>query len=99
MGLKIVDASYHRNGVCGMGFWAVLFEDKEPGMPESCHLKIASLFEDNHYCSVYSVDLLAERNIQFGQNSWRGDQYAAELRPLLDAWVIKHKGYTEGAFA
>ena len=41
MRLKILDVSWHRNGVCGEGFYAVLFEN----LDEDNGLMIASLFD------------------------------------------------------
>lgn len=98
--VTIVDASYHRNGVCGVGFYAVLFDDKEHGR------MIASIFDDidaknpKGYCAVYSVPALADGNIAFaGGNSWRGDVFESELIPALREW-LKAKGSNRiGPFA
>ena len=53
MKLEILDASYHRNGISGIGFWAVLFKD----MDEHGKVMIASLFdvEEFGFCAVYAV--------------------------------------------
>lgn len=86
MKLEIIEASYHRNGVGGVGFTAILFKDlsdKKQGM------MIASLFDGDErgYCSVYSVNELAKGNIAFARgNSWRGDVYEDALRPLLEKY-------------
>jgi len=83
MKLKILQASFHRNGVCGEGFTAILFEDHE-GSKEDQPM-IASLFDEAGVCAVYSVPKLAEGNIGFAMgNSWRGDRYEEQLRPLLN---------------
>ena len=80
--IKIVEASYHRNGICGDAFYAILFDNKENGR------MIASLFEDRHCCAVYSVPQLAAGNITFGAgNSWRGDDYDLALRPALKDYL------------
>ena len=93
MNLTILSAAYHRNGCGGMGFFAILFDDAEHGR------MIASLFngfdglessetEGEVICSVFSVAELAAGNIAFGYgNSWRGDGYAAALRPLLRSYI------------
>lgn len=94
MNLKIIDASYHRNGVCGAGFTAILFDDADNGR------MIASLFDEPGYCAVYSVPELEKGNIAFAQgNSWRGDHFEDELRPLLEKWLKKHGGNRIGPFA
>ena len=78
--VKVVDVSHHRNGVGGMGFYAVLFDDAENGR------MVASLFDEPGYCAVYSVEELAKGNIAFARgNSWRGDVYEDALRPLIKA--------------
>ena len=80
---KIIQASWHRNGVGGVGFYAILFDDKEGNGK-----MIASLFDEGGYCAVYSVEELSKGNILFASgNSWRGDVYESELRPLLDKFL------------
>lgn len=81
---KIVQASWHRNGVGGVGFYAILFES-EYG------LMVASLFDEPGYCAVYLVERLSnpEIGVRFGENdnSWRGDRYEAVLRPMLQDYL------------
>jgi len=87
MKLEIIEASWHRNGVCGEGFFAVLFKDLEENKT-----MIASLFDEEGYCAVYEVKQLAEGNITFAHgNSWRGDRYESELRELVEDY-LKTKG-------
>lgn len=95
MQLEILDASWHRNGICGAGFYAVLFKDADqPGV------MIASLFGEFGCCAVYSVDELARGNIAFAcGNSWRGDYYEQKLRPLLDVFLAKQGSNRIGPFA
>lgn len=94
MKLNIVSASYHRNGVGGIGFYAILFDDAENGR------MVASLFDEPGYCAIYKVEELVAGNIAFSNgNSWRGDNYAAELRPLLDASLRNEGTNRVGPFA
>lgn len=94
MNLKIIEASFHRNGICGVGFWAILFDDAENGR------MIASLFDEPRYCAVYSVDELSKGNITFARgNSWRGDQFEDALRPLLKDWEAEHGTNRLGSFS
>lgn len=87
MKLKIIDASWHRNGVCGAGFYAIIFKNLDEDA-----IMIASLFDESGYCSVYSIEELGKQNIEFANgNSWRGDQYECILRPLLKEY-LKEKG-------
>lgn len=81
MRLEIIEASYHRNGVGGEGFTAILFKDHDD---KKSGVFIASLFEESGYCAVYSVSELSKGNIAFARgNSWRGDRFEAQLRPAL----------------
>lgn len=77
---KIHDIAYHRNGVFGTGFYVVLFTDIEKDR------KIGVVFPEDsnpHNAVVLSVNKLAEGDIAFGSNSWRGDDYAKELRLFI----------------
>jgi hypothetical protein len=94
MELEIKSASWHRNGVGGVGFYAILFTDKEQGN------MVASLFDESGYCAIYNVDELVKGNISFAcGNSWRGDRYESELRPLLQVYLEKEGGNRIGPFA
>lgn len=87
MKLKIIDASFHRNGICGAGFTAILFKDLDENPKE---LMVASLFDEQGCCAVYKVSELVKENIAFAQgNSWRGDNYEEKLRPLLEKFEKK----------
>ena len=87
MRIKNAEIAYHRNGVSGICFYAVLFDSIE----DKCRM-IATLFPSangrhdtvNGLCSVYSVTELSKNNIAFAQgNSWRGDFYEPELRKAI----------------
>lgn len=94
MQLTIVDCSWHRNGIAGVGFYAVLFDDKEHGR------MVASLFDEPGYCAVYTIDELAKGNVAFANgNSWRGDQFESALRPLIDEFLKKDGTNRLGPFA
>jgi hypothetical protein len=73
MKLNILNIAYHRNGIGGAPFSVVLFHDEETR-------KVALLFDQEAHCAVLDVAKLAEGDIAFGSNSWRGDQYEPLLR-------------------
>ena len=86
MKLTIEKIAYHRNGVAGEPFKAVVFQYEgkkmigirfEDGAPDSIGFS-------NPRCAVFDLELLAQGVIEFGENSWRGDQFADELDKLLD---------------
>ena len=79
MKLKILDTAHHRNGICGAPFAVVLFEDKGP--EGSC--KVAVLFDEPYHCAILDVGKLAQGDIAFGSNSWRGDLFEQSLRKAI----------------
>lgn len=75
MNIRVKDTAHHRNGVSGRPFTVYLIEDRDCG-----DTKVMIKFDDADDCvAVLSVDLLAEGDIGFGSNSWRGDNYAWQL--------------------
>jgi hypothetical protein len=80
--LTLLSSAYHRNGICGEGFWAILFQDADQE-----GTMIASIFHGHEgHCAVYNVEELHKGNVGFGcGNSWRGDHYEDQLRALVDA--------------
>jgi len=94
MKVKIKKASFHRNGIGGAGFYAIIFEDEEYG------LMIASLFDEPGHCAVYNISELEKENIEFANgNSWRGDNYEEKLRPLIDEYFINNPSDRIGPFS
>lgn len=81
---KVIDVSYHRNGIGGIGFYAILFDNPKQGR------MFAALFDEDGYCAVSKISMLADNDIAFGSNSWRGDCFEAELRPLVKKWLISN---------
>lgn len=79
--IKIHDIDYNRNGVCGKGFWSLLFED--PETPEECEkgLFVATVFPDQGYCAVLKMDRLSNGEVKY--NNWRGDFYEDALRKAI----------------
>jgi len=79
MKLTIIDLAHHRNGICGAPFDVILFEDAGPEGSR----KLAILFEQEAHCAVLDVDRLAQGDIAFGSNSWRGDHFEQPLRKAI----------------
>lgn len=98
MNLEIIKASFHRNGVAGIGFYAIIFKDRDEDKT-----MIASLFnndESGGYCAVYDIDGLQKHNIEFARgNSWRGDRYESVLKPLLEKYLETEGTNRIGPFA
>ena len=74
--LKVLDHARHRNGICGAPFTVALIDDGESK-------KVAILFDAEGHCAVLDMAKLAEGDIAFGSNSYRGDCYEPDLRRTL----------------
>ena len=84
MNIKVTQASWHRNGISGVGFYAVLFE-ADPNKTGEEQRFFAALFDEPGYCAVISLDLIDECGVAFGRgNSWRGDHFESELREAIE---------------
>jgi len=87
--IKAIDVSFHRNGVSGRPFYNVLFtDDSEPGLTFLGVIPCSNNNENDCESYVLCVDKLAEHNIRFGENSYRGDRYEVAL----------HKAITDAGF-
>jgi hypothetical protein len=93
----VEQVSWHRNGVAGVGFYAVLFRvDVDAVTPaeaakwliKSSDAEVGALFlgivfDEPGYCAVINLDRVNEDGVTFGSNSWRGDRYEPELRAAI----------------
>jgi hypothetical protein len=77
MKLTIRTIDYHRNGIGGAPFHAVLFDDPEQGP------MLGIAFDQEYHVAVFNLTKLASRDIAFGSNSWRGDRYEPHLREAI----------------
>lgn len=81
----IISAAYHRNGVCGEGFYVAtvrsLFDDPEvfviTHVPDTDEEKEHEFYVPNTKTFVVKQDLLPD--VTFGTNSWRGDTVPNDL--------------------
>jgi hypothetical protein len=80
---KIQQIEYHRNGISGEPFNVVKFHDPENGDMLGIVFPLDEGETWNGRVAVFKLDLLAQGNISFGQNSWRGDHYEKELRDAI----------------
>src|SRR5262249_52361508 len=76
---RIISIDYHRNGIGGAPFHAILFEDRG----EDGSRKVAVVFAAPWHTAVLDVDKLAAGDIAFGSNSWRGDVFEPALRKAI----------------
>ena len=78
MKLEIENVQHHRNGVCGAPFHVMVFRDPDEG-----HM-VGIVFDAADHVAVFNLDKLALGNINFGENSWRGDRYEPHLRKAIN---------------
>ena len=69
----------------------MLFDDRGPERSR----KIGILFEQPHHCAVLDVAKLAQGDIAFGSNSWRGDEYEPHLRKAIDGESLSDDEFTQ----
>jgi hypothetical protein len=81
--MKVKELAYHRNGVSGLGFYCAIVK------AEGRDMLVVRFAQDGYddgktldqraggvVCAAFDIKLLAQGNIKFGENSWRGDHYA-----------------------
>ena len=77
--ITVIAKAYHRNGICGAPFHAIVFDDD--GTEAS--RKLGIVFDQEAHCAVLDITKLANGDIAFGSNSWRGDTYEPALRSAI----------------
>lgn len=90
MELQIEQVEYHRNGIGGESFFAVLFRDADEGGTRKLAISFRDDPKDEYGWSaprvaVIDLERIAEHGVTFGPNSWRGDRYAGEIRKAIAA--------------
>ena len=77
--------AFHPNGISGEPFQVCTFTMREHDDPP--RRMVAIRFQDderlNPRIAVFDLDLLAQGEISFTVNSWRGDCFAADLDPIF----------------
>ena len=79
MKIHIEQIQNHRNGISGAPFHVLIFQDDEQGR------MLGIVFQEPYHVAVFNLDKLAQGNIAFGVNSWRGDWYEPYLRTAISA--------------
>ena len=84
--IKIDAVAYHRNGVAGEGFHAVLFRRREG---RAYRPMAAAVFEGKGRVAVFDIGHLAEGTVAPTVNAWRSDDYEADLREAIETYESK----------
>lgn len=77
MHLLIEHIEHHRNGISGAPFHVLIFRDPDEGR------MVGIVFDEASHVAVFNLEMLADGNITFGVNSWRGDRYEPYLRTAI----------------
>ena len=89
MAIEIRDVAYHRNGIAGLPFYVVLFNDTDKGMFNH----VATIDEDGTDCRVINAGLVVTAS-EIGtrhMNTWRGDSYLSQIHDAMaddDQWDV-----------
>jgi len=85
--MKLLKIAYHRNGISGLDFdGAIVRDGKNRKMLVVRFSKQADKGAGAVLCAALDLDLLGKEEIGFAVNSWRGDEYANFLDPLIAEW-------------
>ena len=79
--IKILEINFHRNGVAGNGFHAVLFKH---GRGKSAQKMLGIVFLERGNIAVIDVGLLATEEGVGDGNRWCGDVFEDALRAALE---------------
>ncbi len=74
--------TYHRNGISGNGFFAILFRQFN-NTP-----MLGVVFDEEGSVACFNRSLIGEGQIDFGQNSFRGDEFEQALRTAIAEYRI-----------
>ena len=83
MNISILNIDFHRNGIDGAPFYAIVFKDR--GIEAS--IKVGIVFDGPSCVAVLDIAKLADCDIAFGSNSWRGDHYEPALRRAIQRFI------------
>lgn len=87
----IEQIEYHRNGIGGEGFHAVLFyHAEEAGKLERF---LATVFEEPGCLSVICLDRIPKVGVKWIENSWRGDRFEQSLREAIKLHQTQPRQY------
>ena len=89
LNIKIKTLNYHRNGVCGEGFYTGILNDS---ISKKLFVYFPNIDKDGRVTktnpdetvwnflpirtAILDAELVGENITEFGENSWRGDHYS-----------------------
>tara|TARA_R110002167_G_scaffold331485_1_gene538149 strand:+ start:372 stop:692 length:321 start_codon:yes stop_codon:yes gene_type:complete len=102
--MEIIQLSYHRNGVCGDGFYTGIIKTEDDERKVFTHFPDHNeqgeiINGDNVRTAILDLDILKEKEeTRFMENSWRGDHYHDFIvdairendKRILESWEQRH---------
>jgi hypothetical protein len=82
--IKVRAIDHHRNGIGGAPFHVAIFDEDKVAHDDDQGRKVGIIFEQPDHCAVLDIAKLANGDIAFGSNSWRGDGYEPHLRKAIN---------------
>jgi hypothetical protein len=92
---RVININYQRNGVCGLGFYSINFEDEDGDIMNAVVMNCQCYNEDERKrgtrgqhkcdpaCAVQRVDDIATNNLV---NDFRGDRYFDYLNDVIESY-------------
>jgi hypothetical protein len=84
-GIKILKVAHHRNGMLGNSFHVVTFKNYDLTMVGIVFDK-PEPYNFDKKVAILNIDLLSQGIIEFGENSWRGDEFADDLYKAVEEY-------------
>ena len=102
--MHIIQLSYHRNGVCGDGFYTGIIKTEDDERKVFTHFPDHNeqgeiINGDNVRTAILDLDILKEKEeTRFMENSWRGDHYHDFIvdairendKRIVESWEQRH---------
>ena len=102
--MEIIQLSYHRNGICGDGFYTGIIKTEDDERKVFTHFPNVNeqgeiIKGDNVRTAILDLDILKEKEeTRFMKNSWRGDHYHDFIvdaiiendKKILESWEQRH---------
>ena len=102
--MEIIQLSYHRNGVCGDGFYTGIIKTEDDERKVFTHFPDHNeqgeiINGDNVRTAILDLDILKEKEeTRFMENSWRGDHYHDFIvdairendKRIMESWEQRH---------
>lgn len=81
---KVTDVTYHRNGVCGKGFYSVRFSYQDDTFMPNMVAVMPSEAVDAKNCEECFI-----LNLNDPTSNWRGDQFASDVRAAVKEFITE----------